>query len=232
MKRLCVALSLLLAGQASAQNIELPAEVKGEPGQFVRVPAKTDGSIVQWFALDKGLNVFPVDLLRDSKTAIVTASTPGRYRIMAYTALKDTPSLPAVCVIVVGDAPDPGPGPGPGPKPDPTPPAPIPMEGFRVLIVTETADKLTAAQTGIIFGEKVRGYLREKTAKGPGGTPEFRVFDKDVDATGEAKHWQDALRRPRTALPWLIISNGNHGYEGPLPASVDETLTLLKKFGG
>jgi hypothetical protein len=221
---------IFLAGQVQGQTLELPNEVKGQVGQFLRVPAKTDGTIVQWYSLDPGLNVFPVDLLKDSKTAVIVGTKEGRFRLMAYTALKDTPSLPAVCVIVIGDAPDPGPTPTP---PGPTPPPPIPGDGLKVLIVTESGDKLTSAQQGIIFGEKVRGYLREKAAKGPDGkTPEFRVFDKDVDASAEAKHWQDALRRPRTTLPWIIISNGSHGYEGPLPGHVEEMMLLLRKFGG
>lgn len=34
------------------------------------------------------------------------------------------------------------------------------------------------------------------------------------------------------ALPWVIISNGKSGYEGPLPGTADEFLALLKRFGG
>lgn len=234
MKNAALFLLLLLPSFAFSQTIELPAEVKGTKGQFIRVPAKTDGTVVMWYSLDEGLNVFPVELLKDSKTAVVSAPADGRYRLLAYTALKDSPSLPSICVVVVGN-PEPAP-PGPGPKPPippkPVDPAPIPLEGFRVLIVTETSEKLTPTQSSIIFGEKVRSYLREKAVKGPMNTPEFRVFDKDADLTAEAKHWQDAIRRPRTSLPWLIISNGTYGYEGPLPASIEETLTLLKKFGG
>jgi hypothetical protein len=79
----------------------------------------------------------------------------------------------------------------------------------------------------------VRDYLRGKCVVGADGkTSEFRIWDKDVDAAADAKHWQDALKRPRASTPWLIVSDGKSGYEGPLPANVDETLALLKKFGG
>ncbi len=58
------------------------------------------------------------------------------------------------------------------------------------------------------------------------------MWDAGVDASQESQLWQDALKRKRGALPWLVISNGKSGFEGPLPATVDETLTLLKKYGG
>ena len=48
----------------------------------------------------------------------------------------------------------------------------------------------------------------------------------------EEKAWQDAMKRPHPTLPYLIVSNGKSGYEGPLPTSVDEAMTILKKYGG
>jgi len=98
----------------------LPKEVTGAPGSFISVPAKTDCPQVRWYSPDHGLNVFPVHLLRDSKTAVVTAQQPGRYRLLAVVAHESEPSTFAVCTVVVGDAPGPGPTP-PGPNP-PTPP--------------------------------------------------------------------------------------------------------------
>lgn len=118
------------------------------------------------------------------------------------------------------------PTPGPGPEPGP---APIPQTGLRVLIVEETAER-TAATSAIIGSTAIRSYVAEKCAKGPDGkTPEFRIYDKDV--TGESAVWQEAMKLPRQSLPWLIVSNGKQGYEGPLPKTPAETLTLLKKFG-
>lgn len=115
-----VLLLLLLTAPAWAQSVRLPAEAKGEPGAFVKVPADTDGAHVRWYSPDRGLQLFPVELLKDSKTAVVTATAPGRYRLVAWTAKGDVPSDPAVCVVVIGE---PGPEPGPGPTP-PVPPVP------------------------------------------------------------------------------------------------------------
>jgi hypothetical protein len=82
-----------------------------------------------------------------------------------------------------------------------------------------------------IFSRMVRDYLDAKCAK-VGGTPEYRIYDKDIDVSRDAKTWQDAMRRTRAQMPWIIISNGKTGFEGPLPSDVPSTLELLKKYGG
>lgn len=118
-------LALSLAASTWGQSVKLPAEVKGEPGAFVRVAAETDCTALQWYALDPGLNLFPVDLLKDTRTAVVTAGKAGRYRLLSYGAKGDKASAPAVCVVVVGEPPPPEPGPGPGPGPAPGPADPL-----------------------------------------------------------------------------------------------------------
>jgi hypothetical protein len=70
---------------------------------------------------------------------------------------------------------------------------------------------------------------------GPDGkTAEWRVWSFGADPSGESKLWQDVFKRKpgKEKMPWLIVSSGNSGFEGPLPASVEETLKLLKKYGG
>lgn len=126
--------------------------------------------------------------------------------------------------------PDPGPGPGPGPPPSP---APIPVAGFRVLMVYESADlsKMPAAQQVILYSKPVRDYLNAKCIMGPDNkTHDWRIWDRDSDTSNESALWQAAMKRPRASVPWIIISDGKKGYEGPLPATVDETLALLKKY--
>jgi hypothetical protein len=104
-----------------------------------------------------------------------------------------------------------------------------------VLIVYETADlsRLSRAQANILTAAEVRAYLNARCATGPDGkTAEWRIWDQNVDTAAEAPIWRAAMARKRDKLPWLIISTGKSGYEGPLPASVDDTLKLLKQFGG
>lgn len=129
MKRFLLSLFLLvaLALPSFGVEIKLPAEVQGTPGQFITIQADTPGKVVRWVAIDGGLSLFPSELLRDSRYAVVTAAANGRYRLLAYTAMGDEPSAPAVVVIVISGGPNPPPGPTPpGPTPPPNPPTPPP----------------------------------------------------------------------------------------------------------
>jgi len=96
-------------------DLKLPEKVTGDPGSFIRIPAETKGATVKWYVVDPGLNLFPVDLLKDTKTAVVTTTKEGTYRVLGYTSDASGPSDPAVCVVVVG---------APVPPTPPTPPAP------------------------------------------------------------------------------------------------------------
>jgi len=103
-------ISLILAA-ILAQQITLPPELHGMPGAFISIPSATDGKQVQWVVLDKGLNLFPVELLKDSKTCVVTTTIEGRYRVLAYTAAGDNPSKPAITLVIIGSPPAPEPEP-------------------------------------------------------------------------------------------------------------------------
>lgn len=118
-----LALVLLLCGQ----TIEMPEKITGIPGQFIPVrPTKTDGKVVQYYPIDDGLSVFPASLLADTTATVVTSVSPGRYRLLAYTAVGDKPSVPVVVTIIIGGGPVPPTPPVP-PGPQPTPPGPQPL---------------------------------------------------------------------------------------------------------
>jgi hypothetical protein len=87
----------------------------------------------------------------------------------------------------------------------------------------------TAGQMAVIQGSRFRDAVFPKLAK-VGTSPEFRCYDQNVKTEGESKIWQDAMKRPRASLPWMLVSNGKAGYEGPLPASTDEAIKLVDQY--
>ena len=154
-----VALCFLLTFTSSiyGQTVKLPAEIKGDVGSFVRVAAETDGSQVRWLALDQGLSAFPSDLLKDTKTTVVVAQRPGRYRLAAWTAKGDVPSDAAVTTIVIGDVP---PGPPTPPVPPPTPPTP-PIPEDPLFLKLQAAYKLETSVTKVEELRKLAALYRQ-----------------------------------------------------------------------
>lgn len=167
---------------------------------------------------------------------LVEAAGTGQCELIAFpSGVTDAKQVARRLVDVnVGPRPPPVP-PGPVP-PGPTPgPAPIPGDGLRVLVVYESADltKYPASQVSALYSADLRDYLNSHCAKGPDGkTAEYRIWDQNVSTVNESKTWQDAMKRNRAELPWIVISNGRDGYEGPLPKTKDELLKLLKTYGG
>lgn len=129
-------------GQAPAPTLTLPKAVSGDPAAFIKVSATTNGKIVQWVAVTPGLNVFPAELLRDSLTTVVTGTKSGDYTLLAYTALGDAPSPPALCVVTINGPPIP-----PPPVVPPTPPPSAELQSIvaPIKLVMATADRAKAA---------------------------------------------------------------------------------------
>jgi hypothetical protein len=127
-------------------SIALPDAVSGTKGAFIKVRAETNGSEVRWVAVTPGLNVFPSELLKDSRVTVVTASENGSYVLMAYTALHDMPSDPAYTTVTIGGTIPPGPEPPPVPPGPEPPPSPIPDDEFGNVgkLAYESANKLSA----------------------------------------------------------------------------------------
>lgn len=237
-------LSLAMPGLAWGE-LKITGEVKVAPNHIVRLEASgdTDGAGLIW-------DVSPEELtdIEEIGKRLLFAAGPGTYKVKVRAVrVKDgrTTIETARVTVVVGEPPPPVPPVPPGPVPPgpnppippvpPVPPAPIPTAGFRVLIVEDASarNKLAPTQLAVLFDKNVRDYLRAKCVKGPDGvTGEWRIWDQGADASAEGKLWQEAMKRPRQAVPWIIISDGKTGFEGPLPTTVDETLALLKKYGG
>lgn len=234
---------LLFCSQAEAQ-IKAPATIAA--GQLVPIEIEGNPSscvvIVRALGNEKVIPTFEV--VAPTKTYVFTALGPQYYIIDVITSNetgKQEHFFTKTFIQAEGDV-DPTPvppEPNPDPKPEPNPgPAPIPLAGFRVLFISESEDssdfsEMPKEQQDIFYSPEVRNYLNAKCIKGPDGkTADWRVIDPDAEFTNEEQRWKDAAARPRQNIPWLIISDGKTGFEGPLPTNVEDTLKLLKKFGG
>lgn len=245
---------LLLPWPAWGQETKLflpPARTKAEPqislsatvilDRLIVVRAQTAGKTLRWYTPDKGLEALPPELYASGgKVALFAAKGSGTYRIAAWTAIGGEPTDAAEVSVTVGE-PGPAPPVPPGPQP-PTPPvppapppAPIPVTGLRVLIVEESGDraKLPAPQQAIIFSRPVRDWLDANCLpdKNMQSGKAWTIQDKDTDLTGLGAVWEDLRKRARTGTPWIVIdSDQGVLHEGPLPADVPSTLSLLGKF--
>lgn len=167
-------------------------------------------------------------------TVIVRAKDSSDIFIEAICSVNGKLINPVYWRIVAGQGPQPPPDPKVDPKPKPVDPAPIPVAGLRVLIVEEATQRhtLSQGQRAILLGKQFRDFLELKCVVGPDGrTKEYRIYDADISMSGESKLWQDVMKRPRSVIPWIVISNGTTGFEGPLPNSVEDAIALVNKYG-
>jgi hypothetical protein len=133
----------------------------------------------------------------------------------------------------------PTPEPSPTPTPTPTPPEPvkpfIDIDGVSVLMLFESADlgKMTKEQAAIPWSPRLYKYLDSVCAKHPMHNQKaYMVCDKDLDLNLDSPQFAAAQKRPRTSIPWAIISSRNGNYEGPWPADDLAMIELVKKTIG
>jgi hypothetical protein len=245
--------------RAAPPTVALPSAMTTKVGAWIVVPADADGGVPQWWLPDarkadggkavrmadaspsQGLaevplaSIFGDEWAAKARGRVFTSDVAGVFRVCAYNARGDVASLISTCVVTVeGPQPTPGPTPGPTPPGPPPGPAPGPVANLRVLVVYDTATvtKLPAGQQSVLYAKAVRDALDAATPAGADGkTHAWRMWDAGTDASGEGGDWAALLKRPHTALPWVIFA-GDAGvaYEGPLPATVPDMLALIQKY--
>lgn len=235
MKKLILLLLLCCPSASIAQSVSFETPIiNGKANRPVFVTPKVDGDDLMW-EIDKGLDdwvkMLPGDVAKNFGASKIFYADKGTYIVRAWTAkivdgkAKLSP-VATVTIVIEGGAP---------PVP-PTPPVPVPGSailgdgGLRVLMIYETAKTLPIKQSSILTGKEIRDYLIAKTAPMGPSKRGFYIVDKDVDFSAEVKEWGLALSRPRTSVPWIIISSEKGNYEGPFPADVAATMELLRKY--
>ncbi len=132
-----------------------------------------------------------------------------------------------------GPRPPPGPEPGPDPGPDPTPDGKPLIEdpANHVLIIYETGDQAsyTQGQIGFMYSQEVRTYLTEKCPKGTTSSGWY-MLDKDAVTAALPPYWTKAMQKPRSKMPYMILSNPKGGWEGPIPERYEDAFAKVKEF--
>ena len=131
-------------------------------------------------------------------------------------------------------SPPPGPGPQPpGPGPNP-PPTPTPVAGSRTVVVVRETEDATPATLQLIVRLRtgaISTYLKEHQHS-------LYILDDDsIDETGtKSPFLKPYLEKVGTLpLPAVVIADTKTGamlFSGPMPATAEEVLELVKKNGG
>lgn len=221
--------SAALNALAIEVSIEGPKE--SAPGDLVILSAKAPGAKhFSWVLANSSKSFLPVE---GGTKAVFASGASGKYIFIL--AASDNEGLGTYKHELTIGTPEPEPPPvppnPPTPPDPPLPPAPIPDAGFRVLIVYESGDmtKYPIETQMILAGADVRAFLKSHCVP-EDGQAGFRIYDPDIDVSADLPVWKTAMSRPRKELPWLLISNGKAGFEGPLPKTPSEFLELCKKY--
>lgn len=128
-------------------------------------------------------------------------------------------NLLATCALLVGCVQEYGPGPGPSPTPN---------GEFRVLVLYETADNLTAGQIDSMSSGSVLEWLTTNAAN------KWRMFDDDVklDYLPEWKPLVEQAKSTTGDMPKVVVFGRGKPRSYPLPESAAEMLALLQKAKG
>jgi hypothetical protein len=235
------ALIWLLLCSVSLGQIKLQPEYSvGQPVVVeVQYPDAPEGALpsdLEWDVGDSGykvltassIAVWPKFGLADSRF-VVRCSGPLVTADGKYVPKSNRTFTASAIVRGIVDEPLPTPDPKPD---DPKPPkpdgeAPIKEPGFRVLITYESQLPIPRWLNDSDF----RSMLNNVCVAGPNGVKEWRVVDKDSPAVANAGVWPKALERTKAKpVPWLLISTGKVGFEGPLPESKADAMALIKRY--
>lgn len=233
---LCLLL-LLVANVLQAQQVaNEPVELDVFPKEGEVLGKVMSSAPGKWLVMTEDWKpVSGLVLVSEDRKTVEISTKPGRYGVIFFPEGDGQPSFK---LLVLGGV-EPIP-PGPDPNPDPNPPAPVKDNPWgtdttlNVLILYETGDSYPPATTTALHSTKLKEYIESKSGKA-------LVVDDDYtdellsDARlGWTEGWKAAYTKGRESadtLPWIIVS-GNGGWTSQkLPATEDELLTLVRKYG-
>ena len=203
----------------------VPVIDAGAPAKLMEI--KTDAVNVQLRVTDISRLPVEFEIIGDNQFLL---NTPGKQWVDLTVVDFDKNIFFLNTYVVEVEGATPGPDP-PAPEPPGPPDGEPPIEGpgLRVLFVAESSEGMPREIEEAFYSKQVSDYLAANCVK-VDGVPDFRRVDPDTQYTDANHRFAKALARPRESLPWLIISNGVTGYEGPFPGGVTATMELLRSM--
>lgn len=237
--------AVLLSSVSFGQTVKMPTDIQANTGRLAKVEIVYDGNDPHVLVLGKEVDSFREQTDKPQTISLrILSYVDQEVTVLAWCVKGDKSSEPGVCKVTIGTPVPPTPKPDPKPEPIPVPPTPIPstpiigVDGNAVLLVTEVKDGNmvgTAEQKNVLYSADLTSYLDSHCATDPARNDwkAWRRIRDTTDVSGDAKAWQDALKRPRQgSSPWIVISTKKGNFEGSLPKTKDEIYTLLKKYLG
>lgn len=113
-------------------TVKLPSELKARPGRLLKIEATSSEKMIRWVNVSEDADLI---VSESGRWAIFSATTPGNYRVFAWTASGDVPSEASICTVIVEGA-----IPGP-PVPPPQPEDPLKTTLKAIYGADSSADK-------------------------------------------------------------------------------------------
>jgi hypothetical protein len=153
-----------------------------------------------------------------AKLVLVPSQIEGKFVLMT------ADFVPWHLSLADGATPTPSPTPGPSPAPTPVPVA----QTLWITVIEESAQR-TPAQAAVITSKAVADLVKAKSHH-------WRVADQNAkDESGAVPaDLAGYIQHAAGKLPYIALTDqaGKIIYEGALPATEAELVSLLKKYGG
>jgi hypothetical protein len=206
----------------------------GSPRDTVSV-LKVKGPVTLFAKFSDGIdrNIEELRTYTANEVFVIRAAKSGTVEILAIPiGATDSEQVKRKTLTVMGLGPQPPPVKPDDPVVVPDDPD-VPVGKIQVVIIEDPDERaaIPDSQISVMEGRAIREYTKSH-CQITEGNPDFRLLSLRQDVSKQPGWIKEAFAVPRTETPFIVILSGSKTISGPLPKTVEETLTLLKKYGG
>lgn len=210
-------LTALVLSFVVSQSVELPRELRRDPGEWIVVVPKVDGGAPRW-RVSPGLEevdlggLFGPEATAKMRGKVFRSKVAGTYTVECWNAKGDLASEIAVCRVVIGT-----PGPGPDPVDPVIPPSPLTPFGKQIKTWAEQVDRPTRKAEAAALAKSFRAG---QSAARAGAFADLQAMSASLLASNRAAIGEDA--RPAWTPAFFV----------PLAASLNESVKTVDHYAG